>query len=152
MKGITGMFHRIGDAEAVSLDQGSVISRMSFNEEDQQITLTLREGSSTTVKAHHDDYDAYVRFIQSCPLLVSELQAQKLRKIRSDNADPELDEMPRTLFTVFQTLPGSEGLELRLNETGAGSLWTKEPETRRVLEWTDFNEGLSMLLRIRKGA
>jgi len=80
------------------------------------------------------------------------LQAQKLRKICSDNADPELDEMPRTLFTVFQTLPGSKGLELRLNETGAGSLWTKEPETRCVLEWTDFNEGLSMLIRIRKGA
>ena len=144
------MFYRIGDAEIVSLDLGTMISRMSFNAENQQVTLTFREGSSIIVKAHHDDYNAYVRFIQSCPLLVSELQAQKLRKIRSDNTDPELDEMPRTLFTVFQTLPGVEGLELRLSEVGAGSLWTKEPEARCVLEWTDFNEGLSMLMRIQK--
>jgi hypothetical protein len=144
------MFHRIGDAEIVSLDQESVISRIAFNAEQQQVTLHFRASSPATIKPHDEDYDAYVQFIRACPPLVNRLETQRLVAIRTAHTNPELEEMPRTLFTVFQSLPGADGLELRLNQTGMGALWTKETNPRRIAIWHTFDEGLTTLLRVGK--
>jgi hypothetical protein len=151
MKGITSMFHRIGDAEVVSLDQESAISRMAFNADQQQVTLHFHAGSSATIKPHDEDYNAYVQFIHACPPLVEQLETQRLVAIRTAHTNPELEEMPRTLFAVFQSLPGADGLELRLDQTGMGALWTKETNPRCVSTWNTFDEGLTTLLRVGKG-
>jgi hypothetical protein len=76
---------------------------------------------------------------------------QRLVAIHTAHTNPELEEMPRTLFTVFQSLPGADGLELRLDQNGAGMLWTKEMNPRRVAMWYTFDEGLTTLLRVGKG-
>lgn len=145
------MFHRIGDTEIVSLDQESAIARIAFNAEQQQVTLHFRASSPATIEPHNEDYDAYVQFIRACPPLVDQLEMQRLVAIRTAHTNPELEEMPRTLFTVFQSLPGADGLELRLDQNGAGMLWTKETNPRRVAMWHTFDEGLTTLLRVGKG-
>lgn len=145
------MFHRIGEAEIVSLDQKSVISRMAFDAEQQQVTLHFHTGSPATIKPDDEDYHAYVRFIRACPPLVDQLEMQRLVAIRTAHTNSELEEMPRTLFAVFQSLPGVDGLELRLDQTGMGALWTKGVHPCCVATWHTLDEGLTTLLRVGKG-
>lgn len=137
------MFYRVGMKEALSLSEEGIISRIRVFD-GQWITLYLRDGGSLDVHVSDPDYDAYVQFVANCPALVWELQMRSLAELRRQHTHPLMDEMPPTLFTLFQTLPPTEGMELHLEQSGAGELWK---DGACVLSWGDFSEGLTLLAK-----
>ena len=136
------MFYRIGEHTAIALSKDDIITRITI--EPGSILVHIRDSEPVCISTISQDYMAYYELIKSSPLLVEELQAQSLRTIRHDHTHPFLDELPPTLFAVFQSLPGSEHMELHLTDVGAGSLWK---DGKAIMSWHDLNEGLTLLLR-----
>lgn len=139
------MFYRIGENTAIALSPESPITRISV--EPGSILVHPAKGEPVCIPTVSQDYLAYYDLIKSSPLLAEELQAQALRDIRREHSHPLLDELPPTLFSVFQSLPNSEEMELRLTDMGTGSIWRAGS---CVVSWTTLNEGLMMLLRMRR--
>jgi len=137
------MFYRVGNTDAISLDDQSVISRIKVFDRNW-VTLYLRDGESIDMNLGHPHYAAYVQFVADCPVLVDELQMQSLAELRRQHTHPLMDEMPPTLFALFQSLPHGEGMELHLLQSGAGELWK---DGMCVLSWEDFSEGLTLLAK-----
>lgn len=135
------MFYRIGENTAIALSPENIVTRITV--EPGQILVHLRDGEPVCIPSTCPDYIAYYDLMRSSPMLAEELQAQTLRDIRRDHTHPFLDELPPTLFAVFQSLPGSEKMELHLTDVGVGSLWK---DGKSILSWNDLQEGLTLLL------
>jgi hypothetical protein len=145
------MFYQIDPSSIVSLDPASPINRITLDQE--TVTLHFSAHSQQVHQASAPaEYAAYQAFIEHSPRLVDYLETQRLRSIRERNTHPERDEMPRTLFAVFQSLPGSDGLELRLDASGAGEVWTTGYTPTRYLTWENFARGLDLLLQEQEHA
>lgn len=142
------MFYRINDSCAISLDPESAISHIIIDKESvivQFSSYTHQFGQYD----HSDEYAAYKALISHMPRLIDYLEIQRLQDIREKHTHPELDEMPRTLFAIFQSLsPRIEGLELRLNQDGTGALFTKETNPRCIFTWNNFEEALQQLTKV----
>ena len=70
--------------------------------------------------------------------------------VQNEYFDPFLDQMPVTLFTVFQSLHGSDEMTMELHNDGAGVVWRGKADQVEVLSWSNFDEGLRKLQELGK--
>lgn len=109
------------------------------------IQIGLVGGGAITVNESDEQYPWWLKYMER----QQSLRSCILQEIRGDAFDPFQDEMPRTLFGLFQATPGSESWVLCLMHDGEGGIW-HENESDQQLEnalvsWRTFDEALEKL-------
>lgn len=142
-------FYRIGDADAVTSDPESPITRVELRGSTVALhwrtggTLSLEPGLTKEQDAELADWRA---FVGECPPLLLALRVRGLRALRASHRDPYLEEAPRALFALFQAGAAvrQPACELRLFPDGSGAVWQTDG-TACLLSWVSFEQGLRLL-------
>lgn len=107
----------------------------------KSVVLLLDNGEPITIQESDEQYTSWLKWMEQ----QETLKQSQVREIREEAFDPFLDEMPRTLFGLFQSLPGSEKLTLTLGTDGGGHM-DNMISGDQLIWWDTFEEALEKIM------
>lgn len=111
----------------------------------KSVTISMSNGYSVNVLETDEQYSWWLKYMAQ----QNTLAVRMLQDIQCDAFDPFLDEMPRTLFAVFASIPWSHEMVLSLLQSGEGGVWMADEKDQRIenalVRWHSFDDALDKL-------
>jgi hypothetical protein len=110
----------------------------------KSIQLQLRNGVEITVLESDSHYQWWVAYMARIPSIRSVI----LNDIRNNEFDPFVEDMPRTLYALFQSITGATGWRMELYGDGSGVI---KDQDNILCQWgADFDGAIERIEELKK--